>query len=126
MPIYEYRCRQCLRRSTFLILYPSSGPAIQCKHCASKEMDKLISRVRRVRSEESRLESLADPSNFTGLDENDPVSMAKWMKKMGKEMGEEMEGENLDQLVDEAVQEVEREKKGEPSPSPAATDYDDL
>ena len=52
------------------------------------------------------MESLADPSKLGGLDENDPKSMARWMKKMGKEMGEEM-GEDFDQMVDEAMEEGE-------------------
>jgi hypothetical protein len=67
-------------------------------------MTRLISRIARVRSEESRLESLADPSKLSGLDENDPASMARWMKRMGKELGEDM-GEDFDAMVDEAMAE---------------------
>ena len=58
------------------------------------------------RSEESRLESLADPTSFSGLDENDPGSVARWMKKMGKELGEDFGGEDIDQLAEEAAQEA--------------------
>jgi hypothetical protein len=60
-----------------------------------------MSRFATVKSEESRLESLADPSNLSGLDENDPKSMARWMRKMGKELGEEFSGDDFDQMVDE-------------------------
>ena len=67
-------------------------------------MSRVLSRVRVVRSEESRMESLADPSKWSGLDENDPKSMARWMKRMGKEMGEDM-GEDVDQMVDQAMEE---------------------
>jgi hypothetical protein len=67
-------------------------------------MTKLISRVARVRSEENRLESLADPSRLGAIDENDPASMAHWMKRMGKEMGEDL-GDDLDGMVDEAMEE---------------------
>jgi hypothetical protein len=56
-----------------------------------------------VKSEESRLESLADPSKFGGLDENDPKSVARFVKRMGKELGEDA-GEDFDQMVDEAVE----------------------
>ncbi len=65
-------------------------------------MDRLVSRVAIGRSEESRMDSLADPSALAGLDENDPKSMARWMKKMGREMGEDA-GENFDQNIDEAM-----------------------
>ena len=44
------------------------------------------------------MEALADPSNFGDLDENDPQSMARFMKKMGREMGEDLGGD-----VDEAL-----------------------
>ncbi len=77
-------------------------------------MSRVLSRVRVVRSEERRMESLADPSKWGGLDEKDPKSMAKWMKRMGKEMGEDM-GEDVDQMVDEAIEE-EKASKSEEGP----------
>jgi hypothetical protein len=72
-------------------------------------MTRVLSRVRVIRSEESRMESLADPSKWGDIDERDPKSMAKWMKKMGKEMGED-----VDQMVEEAMQ----EEMGAGSPDP--------
>lgn len=52
-----------------------------------------------MRSEESRLESLADPSSLAGLDENDPRSLARWMRKMSRETGEDL-GPEFDEMVD--------------------------
>jgi hypothetical protein len=52
-----------------------------------------------LRSEDSRLEDLADPGNLAGLDENDPKSMARWMRKMSSEMGEDL-GPEFDEVVD--------------------------
>jgi hypothetical protein len=75
-------------------------------------MIRLISRVARVRSEERRLESLADPSKLSGLDENDPASMARWMKRMGKELGEDV-GEDFDSMVEEAIAEESNPQKEE-------------
>lgn len=51
------------------------------------------------RSEESRLESMADPSGWGDFDENDPKSMARMMKKMGTEMGEDL-GPEFSEVVD--------------------------
>lgn len=65
-----------------------------------------MSRFASVRSEEDRLESLADPSKWGDIDENDPKSVARFVKKMGKEMGEDI-GEDIDQLAEEAAQEAE-------------------
>lgn len=103
MPIYEYLCQKCNRKMSFLVLSPSSFQAT-CKFCKSRSLEMMFSRFATPKSEESRLESLADPSSLAGLDENDPSSVARWMKKMGKEMGEDL-GEDFDQMAEEAVQE---------------------
>lgn len=109
MPIYEYRCADCRKKTTVVTL--SVGAAVEpvCQHCGGRSMTKLVSRVAVRKSEESRLESLADPSSLGGLDENDPKSVARWMKKMGKEMGEEA-GEDFDEEVDKAMEEAKRDK----------------
>jgi len=75
-------------------------------------MTRVLSKVKVIRSEESRMESMADPSKWGGIDEKDPKSMAKWMKKMGKELGEDM-GEDVDQMVDEAMEEEQVSKSEE-------------
>ena len=59
---------------------------------------RLVSRVAVLKSEESRLEDLTDPSSMGDLDENDPKSMARWMRKMGSEMGEDV-GPEFDEMV---------------------------
>jgi len=111
MPIYEYQCNECGKISEFLLIKTDQTFIPQCIRCKSKKMTRVLSRVRVMRSEESRMESLADPSKWGSLNENDPKSMAKWMKRMGKEMGEDM-GEDVDQMVDEAMEE-ERASKSE-------------
>lgn len=108
MPIYEYECQECHKKSSFLIMnLKNELSGLCCKNCSSPGLKRIVSRVNWVKSEEARLESLADPSKLGGLDENDPKSVARWMKKMGKEMGEEMGGEDFDQMVDEAMAEAE-------------------
>jgi len=106
LPIYEFRCRECGRKSAFLTLSVSSPLQPKCRKCGSVNLEKLVSRVAVSRSEESRMEGLADPSKLSGLDENDPKSVARWMKKMGKEIGEDA-GEDFDQSIDEAMEEAE-------------------
>jgi len=109
MPIHEYRCEDCGKVSEFLLIKSEDAFIPQCKRCKSKKMSRVLSRVRVIRSEESRMETLADPTKWGGLDEKDPKSMAKWMKKMGKEMGEDT-GEDVDQMVDEAMEEEKTSK----------------
>lgn len=100
MPIYEYRCRDCRRRSQILTLRVSEKVDEVCQHCGGRKLDRLMSRFAMPRSEESRLDSLADPSSFGDVDESDPRSVARWMRRMGREMGDEMGGEDFDEMVD--------------------------
>ena len=98
MPIYEYLCDDCEQHSTYLILQGHSSPLF-CKHCKGQQLERLMSSFAAPKSEEARMEALADPSNFGDVDENDPKSMARFMKKMGKEMGEDL-GEDFDEAME--------------------------
>jgi putative FmdB family regulatory protein len=101
MPIYEYRCRKCGKRFSVLTLRISETPVARCDRCGSRAAERLLSRFAMPKSEDARMESLADPSALAGLDENDPKGMARWMRKMGKEMGEDVAGDDFDQMVDD-------------------------
>jgi putative FmdB family regulatory protein len=100
MPIYEYRCRDCRRRvSLFYRSFADVEAEPDCPRCGGSRLSRLISRVAVVRSEESRLDDLSDPSMLGDLDENDPKSMARWMRKMSAEAGEDLPQE-FDEVVD--------------------------
>lgn len=90
MPIYEYLCQDCKTRNAILTLNPHRLDPVQCRHCGSSRMNRLLSRFAAPKSEEARLESLADPAALGGLDESDPRSVARLMKRMGQEMGEDV------------------------------------
>lgn len=104
MPIYEYRCQQCGKKNEFITFRVSEQVPDTCRHCGSELLRKIPSRVRVRLSEETRMEKLADPARLGGLDENDPKSMARWMKSMSREMGEDL-GEDVDAMVEEAMEE---------------------
>ena len=112
MPIYEYRCEACGRISEFLLIRAEEAFIPQCKRCKSKKMSRVLSRVRVIRSEESRMESLADPSKWGDLDEKDPRSMAKLMRRMGKELGDEM-GEDMGDLEQAIEEEMSPKSSGD-------------
>ena len=65
-----------------------------------------MSRFATVKSEDARLESLTDSASFGDLDENDPASVSRFMKKMGKEFGDDL-GDDFESAVDEAMTEGE-------------------
>jgi putative FmdB family regulatory protein len=100
MPIYEYRCRDCGARSSFLVGVTSERVAIACRRCGSEHMDKLISRCRYVMSEDTRMEKMLDPSAFGDLDEDDPKSVARWARKFGSQLGEDV-GEDFDEMLED-------------------------
>jgi len=107
VPIYEYRCEDCGKTSTFLTLSVGQAIDLKCQACGGARLRKLVSRVAVQRSEESRVERMADPTSLDGLDESDPRAMGRWMKKAGREMGEDL-GEDFEETVDRAVEEEER------------------
>jgi putative FmdB family regulatory protein len=113
MPIYEYRCRQCGKKSEIITFRISEAVSASCRHCGSELLDRIPSRVRVRLSEETRMERLADPSRLGGLDENDPKSMIRWMKKMGQEMGDDLGGEDMDAMIEEAMEEEATGKSAE-------------
>lgn len=114
MPIYEYRCHHCRRRVSIFwrSFTEAAGGQPVCPNCGNRELSRLVSRISIVRTEESHLDDLADPSSLGDLDENDPKSIARWMRKMSHETGEGMGGE-LDEMVDrleagESPEEIEK------------------
>lgn len=107
MPIYEYICLKCKRRSSYLIRHRNDVKNLRCTHCEVGQLQRIMSRFSAIQSEESRLESIADISKWTGLDESDPSSVAKFVKKMGSELGEDISRDEIDQMADEAAHEAE-------------------
>lgn len=104
MPIYEYRCQTCKKLSSFLLLRITEEIDPYCKHCGGKDVTRVISRVTVLKSEERRLESMLDPSKFSDLDESDPKSVERVMRRMGKELGDEL-GEGFEESMEEALAE---------------------
>ena len=100
MPTYDFICNNCNQRfDIFLTFSEYEKKTVTCAHCGSKNVRRRMTKVRIAKSEESRMDSMADDfSGFEGL-ENDPQSMGRMMRKMGKEMGEELPPE-FDEVVD--------------------------
>ena len=102
MPIYEYRCGACRRRSSlfYQTFSAAEGAVPHCEHCGSADVSRLVSRVAILKSEESRMEALADDASMGDVDENDPRSIARWARKMGEQLGDEA-GDEFRDMVDQ-------------------------
>lgn len=98
MPVYEYRCPRCRRRTSAFFMTFAEVQAPACPRCA-QPMQKLVSLFSTVKSEEARADEMSDPGVFGDLDENDPRSVARWARRMGKELGEDL-GPEFDEMVD--------------------------
>jgi putative FmdB family regulatory protein len=96
MPIYEYACRDCRKRvSVFFRTYSeASDEAARCPNCGGTNLRRLVSRVSVTRSEDSRMDALADDESLmSGLESEDPRALAHFMRKMSDETGEPLDAE---------------------------------
>jgi len=85
-----------------------------------------MSRFATVKSEEARMEALASGSDLGDMDENDPASVARFMKKMGQEFGDDL-GDDFESAMDEAMAEGEAgegEAAGAPDADAGSSDSD--
>ena len=117
MPTYEYRCTDCNHIFEVFQTYQEYGAqSVSCPKCASTLLSRIIKPIRVALTEEGRLESLADPEQLAGL-EDDPQALGKMMRRMSRELGEDM-GPEFDEVVD-------RLEKGQ-SPEDIEKDLPDL
>ena len=96
MPIYEYYCYDCKKRVSVLFrtMAAADAGASACPNCAGQRLQRLMSRLRVLRSEENRIESMADdPSLMAGLEQENPRALAHFMRKMSDETGEPLDAE---------------------------------
>jgi putative FmdB family regulatory protein len=119
MPIYEYRCPACGKRSSRIWMRLPSGAeeaALACPVCGAPKLARLMSRFASPKSEERRLESLAGDAALTGVDEGDPRGMARMMRRMSEETGEPLEGEDAEMLERMEAGEMPPDDEGAASP----------
>ena len=121
MPVYDYRCQDCGHRISLLFRsYDVQTPV--CPRCSSANVHKLISRFFALKSEDSRLEDLADPSNFGDVDENDPRSVARFARRMADAAG----GDDLGPEFDEMVEQLESGEMPDDLGGPGSTGDEDV
>lgn len=113
MPTYEYRCTNCNHKFEKILTYQEyETAAVSCPECGQQAPERIIKPVRIARAEKARLETLSDPSQLEGLDD-DPQTLGKIMRQMSAELGEDMGGE-FDEVVDrlekgQTPEEIERD-----------------
>jgi putative FmdB family regulatory protein len=90
MPIYEFRCNACRRRTSLFTRSVAAEVSGYCEHCGSADLSRLFSRVAVHRSANGNGDAF-DETSLGDVDENDPRSMAKWLRKMSRDVGEPLD-----------------------------------
>ncbi len=137
MPNYEFRCLDCHKRFEIFLSYAEYGQkTVTCPHCHSSNVSRKIGRIWVAHSEENRLESMADPTNLAGL-EDDPRALGRMMKQMSSELGEDMgpefkevvgrleSGESPDQ-IEKSMPDLGAENPGSEGGPPGMAGMDDF
>jgi putative FmdB family regulatory protein len=98
MPIYEFLCRRCNVIFQFLIRSSDDGSR-SCPRCGGTEMERVMSRFSTSRKGSPQSSGGGeDLPDLSGIDENDPRSMARAIRHMADEMGEDL-GPELDEAI---------------------------
>lgn len=101
MPIYEYRCGQCERVNSFLILKETSLALLQCKGCGSQDLSRVLSKFAYHKSGASRVDEF-DPNKRYGTEfYKDTRNIGLHAQKRMKELGVDL-GSQFDEVVDKA------------------------
>ena len=90
MPIYEFFCPTCRKKSSFLI---RSGSPFQpkCSTCGSTDISRIISTFAYHKSFQTVYEENGEPGKSESPDYyNDPRNIGRWAERRFQDMGMEM------------------------------------
>ena len=87
MPIYEYYCDTCNTIYQFLIRGSRNTDDLECPKCKKTDLKRVMSGFSTTSSKSTSDDDMAAMAN---IDENDPRSMARAVRKMADEMGEDL------------------------------------
>jgi len=94
MPIYEYLCDECGRRSAILVLKRDAEEGPACRHCGSLRLRRILSRFAVHQTETSRLSDLdtrrTPDDSFYRDDRNIGLRAKKRMQELGVDLGDSL------------------------------------
>jgi len=89
MPVFEYRCQSCAKRFSTLVGVVAGPNDVVCPSCGSLTAEKLVSRFMRGRTEDDRIDDMADRLEQYG-EPDSPAEMRSMVREMGKAVDEDM------------------------------------
>ena len=101
MPIYEYQCGDCGRRSTLLVMKREEQDGLSCRHCGSGSLKRLLSGFAVHQTEADRLSGVdagrPPDDSFYRDDRNIGLRAKKRMQELGVNLGD-----SLDEKIEKA------------------------
>jgi putative FmdB family regulatory protein len=89
MPVYEYRCKNCRRKVSVLVMGFSGAGDVTCSFCGGKDLTRLFSTFATVRTDQDIYGDILDDSALVNrMMHNDPTAMVEWSRRMGGTDGE--------------------------------------
>ena len=113
MPIYEYRCEECGRITSTLVLSKledrrrKSGEKMKdeqearCSHCGGGRLIRILSRVSVHKTESQRLKEFNTGAPRDESFYRDSRNVGLWAKKRAQELGTDL-GPQLDETIEKA------------------------
>ncbi len=99
MPIYEFRCNQCRRKSSHFFRSLANPPQPACTNCGSTDLLRVMSSFA-VHHSFDPGPGFPSAETLGDFDEDDPRGTAEWVKGMRRDMGDSF-GKEYDDLIDQ-------------------------
>ncbi len=114
MPIYEFYCHGCQRKSSLFIRSMADPLSPQCPNCGSKEMERQISRFAQHKSAQGWHEQAGPPQAMGGPDYyKDPRNIGRWTEHRLKQLGMDMNSEEHSNTFSGVREMIDAAREGE-------------
>jgi putative FmdB family regulatory protein len=90
MPVYEFRCQSCQRKSSFFVRSIGESLSPVCAACGSREMSRVISGFAYHKSMATIHEESGGPDRPGADYYKDPRNIGRWTEKKFQDLGMEM------------------------------------
>jgi putative FmdB family regulatory protein len=104
MPIYEYFCPACQKKSSFLLRSGSAPLQPKCNYCGNTNLTRTISTFAYHRSPGNAQQQSGEPDHPGRDYYKDPRNIGRWVEKKFQDMGME--------LPDQLKQKIEAAREG--------------
>jgi len=115
MPIYEFQCNECKRKSSFLQRSVSVSISPICPNCGGSDLVRCVSKFAYHKSEATILEEAGDPSRAHGNPDyyKDPRVIGRWAENRLADMGVDMNSEEYKDTFATVREKIDAARDGE-------------